>query len=88
MSTAVVAEPVSPELVLVTPELREYALSLLPDPRAFAPPRMVTPIGSAPVDLRRAALAYGLFASARTLALAIGVASGFALIAIAAQLAS
>jgi hypothetical protein len=82
----VAAEPISPELVLVAPELREYALSLLPERPSYRP-RVVVPLG-APIDLRRAVLVYGLVVSLRTLAFAIALASAFALLAIAAQLAS
>jgi hypothetical protein len=79
-------EPISPELVLVAPELREYALSLLPERPSYRPP-VIVPLGRG-VDLRRAVLVYGLIVSLRTLAFAIALASAFALLAIAAQLAS
>jgi len=37
MAVVALAEPISPELALVCPELRERALALLPDPRPFRP---------------------------------------------------
>ena len=84
--TPPVAEIVSPELVLVTPELRDEALRLLApyEHDIFAEPARRPP-ARPQVGLREVA-AYAGLAVARTLLFSLGIAMGFVALAVIAQL--
>jgi hypothetical protein len=56
-----VLEPISPELVLVCPELREPALAVLPDFTSYLAPARIRPIG-APARVPLLRLVGGAFA--------------------------
>jgi len=74
----------SPELVLVTPELRASACAALP-PYPPYPPRSGAPLTAAQHRRATQIAAYTLSATARTIVWGVGVAGSFAAVALLAH---